>query len=73
MTVPVERTNAVVWTQEFLYELLDPSKTPRVPKDIRERARSLLRHYPSKYEMEIIAEREDATTSIHKLFGKGYV
>ena len=73
MTVPVERTNAVVWTQEFLYELLDPSKTPRVPKDIRERARRLLRHYPSKYEMEIIAEREDTTTPMHKLFGKGYV
>ena len=74
MTVPIERTNAVVWTHDFLVELLDPKATPRVPKIIRERARRLLRHYPSKFEMDVIADREDLAPPVIgiKVFGKGY-
>ena len=75
MTVPVERTNAVIWTERFLYDLLDPKKTPRVPKDIRQRAHHLLRHYPSKLDMDMIAEKEDDPTGQlvnRKIFGKSY-
>jgi hypothetical protein len=46
MTVPVERTRAVVYAHAFLKDLLNPSITPRVPKDVRETAKWLLRHYP---------------------------
>ncbi len=53
MTIPSERTRAVNYTHDFLYDLLDPSKTPRVPRDVRQRARALLRHYPSKFDMEM--------------------
>jgi hypothetical protein len=56
MTLPYERTYAVLNTQEFLRSLLDPKRTPGVPKVIRERAASLLKHYPSKYDMEIVVE-----------------
>lgn len=75
MTVPRERTNAVVFTRSFLYDLIDPKKTPRVPKAIRQRANGLLRHYPSQYEMEIIAAREDGEGHPlqSKVFGKGYI
>jgi hypothetical protein len=75
MTVPVERTNAVLYTEQFLLDLLDPKKTPRVPRDVRQQARQLLRHYPSKYYMDVIADREDTNTDPLKLkiFGKGYV
>lgn len=74
MTVPIERTNAVMWTEDFLLDLCDPKKTPRVPKSIRERAKRMLRHYPSKFEMETIAEREDGCEKALtlKIFGKGY-
>jgi len=73
MTVPVERTNAVLYTEQLLYDLLDPKKTPRVPKHIRERALHCLRHYPSKFDMDVIATREDGNVStMHKVFGKGY-
>ena len=41
MTVPRERANASMRTEDFLYDLLDPKKTPRVPKDIRKRAADL--------------------------------
>ncbi len=75
MTVPVERTNAVINTEKFLYDLLDSKKTPRVPKSIREQASRLLRHYPCEYHMNTIAEREDAMDQNKislKVFGKGY-
>jgi hypothetical protein len=75
MTVPVERTNAVIHTEKFLYDLLDPKKTPRVPKDVRAQARRLLRHYPCEYHMNTIAEREDANPNVlaPKVFGKGFI
>ena len=56
MTIATERTRAVLNTEQFLCDLLDPKKTPRVPKEIRKRAVALLRHYPSKYDMEIVVE-----------------
>jgi hypothetical protein len=46
MTVPAERTRALVYTHAFLRDLLDPAKTQRVPKDVRATAKWLLRHYP---------------------------
>ena len=72
MTIPAERTRAVIHTRQFLYDLLDPKKTPRVSKSIRESARHCLRHYPTDFEMEIIAEREDSDpNNMYKIFGKG--
>jgi hypothetical protein len=75
MTVPIERTNAVIRTEKFLIDLLDPKKTPRVPRSIRQDARNLLRHYPSEFEMNVIADREDRSEvrALHmKIFGKDY-
>lgn len=46
MTVPVERTRALVYAHAFLKDLLDPAKTQRLPKDVRATAKWLLRHYP---------------------------
>jgi hypothetical protein len=74
MTLPYERTRAVVNTHDFLLELLDPKVTPRVPKAIRTQAYHLLRHYPSEYDMNTISEREtqnsDSPTS--QIFGKDW-
>jgi hypothetical protein len=56
MTLPSERYNAILRTEKFLIELQDPSKTPRVPRYIRERVYSCLRHYPSEYHLEHFEE-----------------
>lgn len=61
MTVPNERRNAVNWTREFLIALINPKATPRVPLEIRRRARSLLRHFPHPYEMDQTAQRYPET------------
>jgi len=56
MTLPIERTNAVLNVERFLMDLRDPKKYPRVPRAVREEAQRLLKHYPSKYNMAYIAD-----------------
>ena len=57
MTLPDERYRALKWAESFLQDLLDPSKTPRVPKRIRQQAYAVLRHYPGTYYLDEIARR----------------
>ena len=52
MTLPDERYRAVVQTRQFLLRLLI---TPRIPKAVKEEARSCLRHYPSDWDMQCAA------------------
>lgn len=52
MTLPDERYRAVRMARQFLLELCDSSKTPKIPSIIRNQARGILRHYPSDWDME---------------------
>lgn len=56
MTKPDERYRALKQSRKLLEELCDPGKTPRVPSIIRDRARSILRHYPTDYDVECLAD-----------------
>ena len=56
MTIPTERSRAVVHAEQFLQELTNPRLTPRVPREIRQRALRILRHYPSKWDINCAAE-----------------
>lgn len=56
MTLPSERTNAVLRVERFLLDLRDPKKYPRIPKVVREEASRLLKHYPSQFDMMYIDE-----------------
>ena len=55
MTLPDERYRSLVHTKQFLMELLDSTRTPRVPRDVRRRASSCLRHWPEDYYLREIA------------------
>jgi hypothetical protein len=57
MTLPDERYRALKWAESFMQDLLDPSKTPRVPKAVRQQARAVLRHYPGTHYIDEIARR----------------
>lgn len=46
MTLPHEELHALIATRNFLNDLMDPQRTPRVPRSIRLRARRLSKHYP---------------------------
>lgn len=75
MTLPDERYRSVIWTELFLKDLCNPTKTPRVPKHVRDQARSLLRHYPSTWDMnraadgapDVFAQRME---DVHRFFKK---
>lgn len=76
MTLPDERYRAVIQTRRFLLDLCNPQHTPRVPKLIREHARSMLRHYPSDWDMQqaasasphVFAERMEDVTRLFKKY-----
>ena len=50
MTLPDERYRAVKFAEQFLSRLAG-GQYARVPKAVRDEARSVLRHYPSEYDM----------------------
>ena len=57
MTLPDERYRAVRQTRQFLQDLQDRTIYPRVPRAVRAEAYRLLRHYPSEYDLERLAEK----------------
>lgn len=57
MTLPDERYRAVLWAERFLRELAsDRKKYPRIPKSVRQEAWSILRHYPSTWDLARVSE-----------------
>ena len=55
MTLPDERYRSVKWAEGFLKRLAG-GHYARTPKAVRDEARSILRHYPSDYDMNRAAE-----------------
>jgi hypothetical protein len=53
MTLPMERTRAVLHTRDFLRELSNSDASSGVTEAVRREARRLLRHYPSAGDMEL--------------------
>ena len=74
MTLPDERYRSVKWAESFLKRLAG-GEFPRTPKAVRDEARSILRHYPSEYDMnraargapDVFQERMD---DLHKMILK---
>jgi len=52
VTMPFERTRALIETKQFLEQLLAPEDSPGVPDWAREQARKLLRHFPTYSNIE---------------------
>lgn len=76
MSTHEEQIHSITRTKDFLFDLLDPKKTPKVPKVIRKRASQCLKHYPIVVDLFIsncimyaqneevqVAEQADATDS----------
>ena len=54
MTLPHEKIWSIQRTRQFLRDLQDPKKTPRISSAIRKEAGSCLRHYPWSIEEEVM-------------------
>lgn len=57
MTLPDERYRAIRQTRQFLVDLMDPTTYPRIPRYVRTEAYRMLRHYPSDYDLDRLAEK----------------
>jgi hypothetical protein len=74
--MPDERYRAVLYAEEFLRALSDPYITKRIPKEIRQRARGILRHYPSVWDLDqaarlapdVFQERMEDVTRLFKQY-----
>lgn len=57
MTLPDERYRSVMWAKRFLESLAyDKKAYPRISKAVRGEAHSILRHFPSEWDMTNAAE-----------------
>ena len=56
MTLPDERSRSIAHAREFLRDLLDPKKTPKVPRYVRDRASRCLKHFPWDLHINVAAE-----------------
>ena len=75
MTLPDERYRAVKWSASFLSRLAG-GEYPRTPKAVRDEARSILRHYPSEYDMKRAARGapevfQEQMEDLHRFVLKG--
>lgn len=77
MTLPDERYRAVLWAKRFLTDLAHNTKDyPRVPKKVRGEAYSILRHFPSEWDMiraaenasDVFQERMEPVTKMFKQY-----
>lgn len=81
MTMPDERYRAVLYAEEFLRAISDSNITKRIPKEIRQRARGILRHYPNTWDMQqaaeasphVFAERMEDVTRLFKKYEQGKI
>ena len=64
MSLPSEEVHAIEASRRFLFDLLDPKATPRVPRAVRERARRVVKHYP--YSVAHFIERQLGETKREK-------
>jgi hypothetical protein len=53
MTMPFERTRAVLQTRDFLQWVLSAEATSEMFKQAKRQARTLLRHYPSSIDLHL--------------------
>jgi hypothetical protein len=76
MTLPDERYRAIKYAESFLKDLCDSRITPRVPKNVRARAHSILRHYPSEYHLRVMSQNspdviQERMEDVHRFILKG--
>jgi hypothetical protein len=74
MTLPDERTRAVLYTRDFLDSLFDKGKVTK--KELRESARRLLKHYPTALDIangvgkpKDVWDSETAANYLRKKYG----
>lgn len=67
MSTPVEQARAIAAARHFLFDLCLPSKTPRVPREVRLEARARVKHFPMSWDLPHIVEDEGAMEHMEEI------
>ena len=65
MSTNEEEIHALERTRQFLFDLLNPQATKRIPKEIRQRASHCLRHFP------LVIQKDFSQTENYTIQTKG--
>ena len=58
MTLPYERARSILYTRELLVDLLyGDDEDSKLSKEAEQRVKSALRHYPTEYDVRVLADR----------------
>ena len=57
LSLPEEKYRSLLNMRLFMHALMDSKKTPRVPRCVRVEASYMLKHFPSIYEIEMLAKK----------------
>lgn len=55
MTTPHERTRALEQAKEILDAILSSEEWPDLPVELRQQARTVLRHYPGQRDLRVLS------------------
>ena len=67
MSTPLEQGRAIPDARRFLFDLCVPSKTPRVPREVRLEARARVKHMPMSWDLPRIVEDEGAMKHMEEI------
>ena len=67
MSTPLEQGRAIAAARRFLFDLCQPSKTPRVPREVRLEARARVKHMPMSWDLPRIVEDEGAMKHMEEI------
>lgn len=56
MTTPLERTRALQQAKELLEAILSSEEWPDLPTELRQQARTVLRHYPGQSDLRVLGK-----------------
>jgi hypothetical protein len=73
MTTIDERYQAIQNARSFMYKLMDPEITPKVPKKIREEARAMLKHFPHEFAVKDMQARDNLIRSLKREIENRYL
>ena len=70
MTTAQERTRSVLQTADLLEGLLNATKHPEIKEETRQQIKKVMRHYPNRRAMSLVAEEMPALFGTPKLCPK---
>ena len=67
MSLPFEQARALARARQFLLDLCVPGKIKRIPREVRQAARAVVRHYPCSWDLDRVISDDDAMNHMQSL------